>query len=667
MASFGPKVAYLHKETPWWQGAFNKGVGQPYLGDLIFTEPPKNDPSQKGAYTFALSLPIMDSIRYQAIGVLHRIYDAQEFFSPSIDTIQFGETGHAMIIDGDGRVLRCRILSTGIQLADKELIPLVTPGFNGWTEAPTDGHGGQRSDLFGIDLFPSIIGFAPLPNTSQITQASTGKGWHIFVWQSSSELFAPIHQLFTWISVFGVLAVGLLVTLGTISSGRIVTPIRQLQKVAKLIGSAEWREEAAKRIMSGEWQDPVKIKTGDELEELADEVNKMSRQLASTFSGLESQVELKNQVLNSIPDPVIILNENQEVQYLNHASKEAFKLIPNGQVEGQSLFQILHIDETSQKKLGQEFQSIRGNFITSDQVSQADMAASVGSVIRDPLHHTKSDSSVDRQEIHCDSGTYRYEWFTVGAQPGYAPGIGIVLRNLTKESLQQDQIIQKEKQAGLEVLTQGIGHELNNPLVTVIGFGEAIQEEQNPEQIKEYARNIVQKGNEMNLVIKKLTGQATRQLKGKSTQVDLNEQLDHVLNIVKNAHEGKTLDIKTHYQSLPLLKGSSEELSQALTNIITNAVQALSAKGQLEISTVAEGENIYLTIRDNGPGISRSHLSKIFDPFFTTKRQGEGSGLGLTIARRIIQKHGGQIEIESEEGVGTTCRITFPLNHPSSL
>ncbi len=668
VASFGPKVAYLHKKTPWWQGAFNKGVGQPYLGDLIFTEPPENDPNQKGAYTFALSLPIMDSIRYQAIGVLHRIYDAQEFFSPSIDTIQFGETGHAMIIDGDGRVLRCPILSTGIQLADKELIPLVTPGFNGWTEAPTDGHGGQRSDLFGIDLFPNIIGFAPLPNTTQITQASTGKGWHIFVWQSSSELFAPIHQLFTWISVFGVLAVGLLVTLGTISSGRIVTPIRQLQKVAKLIGSEEWREEAAKRIMSGEWQEPVKIKTGDELEELADEVNKMSRQLASTFSGLESQVELKNQVLNSIPDPVIILNENQEVQYLNQASKETFKLMPNGQVEGRSLFQLLQIDETSQKKLGQEFQSIRAKYISPDQVDLESTPISSTPTMKDPLHHhAKSDSSTDRQEIHCNNGTFRYEWFTVGAQPGYNPGIGIVLRDLTKESRQQDQLIKEEKLAGLEVLTQGIGHELNNPLVGVIGLGEAIQEEQSPDQVKEYARTIVQHGRRMASIIRDFTGQASRQLKGKATQVNLNEQLDHVLKIVKNAHEGKTLDIQTHYQSLPLLKGNSEELSQALTNIITNAVQALNAKGQLEISTAAEGENIYLTIRDNGPGMSRSHLSKIFDPFFTTKRQGEGAGLGLTIARRIIQKHGGQIEIESEEGVGTACRITFPLNHPSSL
>jgi len=667
VASFGSNVAYLHKQAPWWQGAFKKGVGQPYIGNITFTEPAADNDEQAGTYTFALALPIMDSIRYQAIGVLHRIYDAKEFFSPSIDTIQFGDTGHVMIIDGDGVVLRCPILPTGFRLTDTELIPLVTPMYNGWTEAPTDGHGGQQSDFLGIDLFPNIIGFAPLPNTSRITQASTGKGWHTFVWQKSSELFAPFEQLFTWISVFGVLAVGLLVTLGAIASGRIVTPIRQLQKAAKLIGSGEWQEEAAKRIMGGEWQEPVNIKTGDELEELADEVNKMSRQLASTFSGLESQVELKTQVLNSIPDPVIILNENQEIQYLNHASKEAFKLMTNGQVEGQSLFQILHIDEATQNKLGQEFQSIRTNHFSSDQVSEGYPSARSTPTMKDPLHHQASSaSSADRQEIHCDHGTYRYEWFTVGTRSGHDPGIGLVLRDLTKESRQQDQLIKEEKLAGLEVLTQGIGHELNNPLVGVIGLGEAIQEEQSPDMIKEYAKNIVQNGRRMASIIRDFTGQATRQLKGKSSQVNLNEQLDHALNTVKNAHEGMALDIQTHYQALPLMTGNSDELCQALTNIITNAVQALNGKGRLEISTVAERENIHLTIQDHGSGMSRSHLSKVFDPFFTTKRQGEGSGLGLTIARRIIQKHGGQIEIESEEGVGTTCRITFPLQHHSS-
>ncbi len=114
------------------------------------------------------------------------------------------------------------------------------------------------------------------------------------------------------------------------------------------------------------------------------------------------------------------------------------------------------------------------------------------------------------------------------------------------------------------------------------------------------------------------------------------------------------------------MTGNSDELCQAFTNIITNAVQALDENGKLDISTEAKEGNICLTIRDTGSGMSRSHLSKIFDPFFTTKRQGEGSGLGLTIARRVIQKHGGQIHMESEEGVGTTCRITFPLNPNAS-
>ena len=653
-------VAYFHKKEPWWQGAFNKGVGQPYLGDIGFDE-------RVDTYTFALSLPIMDSIRYQAIGILHRIYDAKEFFSPSIDTIQFGETGHVMLIDGDGVVLRCPILPTGFRLTDTALIPLVTPMYNGWAEAPTDGHGGKQTDFLGIDLFPNVIGFAPLSNTSRITTASTGKGWHMFVWQKSSELFAPIHQLFSWISIFGVLAIGLLVTLGAIASGRIVTPIRQLQKAAKLIGSGEWQENASKRIGSGEWQEPVTIKTGDELEELADEVNKMSRQLASTFSGLESQVELKTQVLNHIPDPVIMLNQSQEVQYLNRAFKEAFQLTTNGKGEGDSLFQILPTDEATQKRLGEEFQTIRMEHLSPEKGGGDSSHAKSPTALKDPLHHqAKSDFSSDRQEIHCDHRTYRYEWFTVGAQPGYDPGIGLVLRDMTKESQRQDQVIKEEKLAGLEVLTQGIGHELNNPLVGVIGLGEAIQEEQSPDQIKEYAKNIVQHGRRMASIIRDFTGQATRQLKGKMTKVNLNEQLDHTLKLVKSSKEDLALDVHTNYQDLPPIMGNAEELNQAFANIITNGVQALNGKGKLEISTMVQGEDIHITIQDHGPGMSRTHLAKIFDPFFTTKRQGEGSGLGLTIARRIIQKHGGQIQVESEEGVGTTFRIIFSPNSQST-
>lgn len=649
VASLDTNVSYTHAHEPWWQGSFNNGVGQPYIGNVAFDE-------RLSRYTFTLSLPIMDSIRYQAIGVLHRIYDAKEFFAPSIDTIRFGKTGHVMLIDSDGFVLSCPILSTGTRISDHDLIPLVTPMHTGWTQAPSDGHGGQRT---------SIIGFAPLPNTSRITQASTGKGWHMFVWQSSEELFAPIDKLFTWISVFGLLAVGLLITLGYIASGRIVNPIRRLQEAARLIGR-------------GEWQKPVTINTGDEIEELAEEVNRMNQQLASVFAGLETEVELKTQevqflqestaqILDSVPDPVIMLDEHQQIQYLNRASKETFHLNHNGQVEGTPLFSILNMDQATQNKLTKEFQSIgMGDGERRDE-SDTNRSGSAAT-LRDPLHHrSDTDSATDRREIHFNDRTYRYDWFTVTARPGHAPGIGLVLRDTTEESRLQEQLIQGEKLASLGVLSAGIGHELNNPLVGVIGLGEAIQEEQSPSQIKEYAQNIVQHGRRMASIIKDFTGQAAGQLKGQLTQVNVNEQLDHTLKTVRQSFESSSLEIQTSYQPLPFIKGNPHELGQALINIITNAVQAMRGKGKLDITTTTQDKDIKITIRDNGPGISRAHLSKIFDPFFTTKQQGEGGGLGLTIARRIIQKHGGQIQIDSQEGQGTTCQITLPLtNYHSS-
>jgi two-component system NtrC family sensor kinase len=81
----------------------------------------------------------------------------------------------------------------------------------------------------------------------------------------------------------------------------------------------------------------------------------------------------------------------------------------------------------------------------------------------------------------------------------------------------------------------------------------------------------------------------------------------------------------------------------------------------LRLSTSLLNTSVLTTIADSGPGIPKQHISKIFDPFFTTKGQGEGSGLGLTVARRIIKKFGGDIRIESQEGNGTTCIVTLPV------
>ena len=104
-----------------------------------------------------------------------------------------------------------------------------------------------------------------------------------------------------------------------------------------------------------------------------------------------------------------------------------------------------------------------------------------------------------------------------------------------------------------------------------------------------------------------------------------------------------------------------DQLQQAIMNLLMNAVQAMKGVGTLTIVTTQTDQLVTVRIADSGPGIAPQHLAKIFDPFFTTKGQGEGSGLGLTVARRIIRKFGGELRIESREGEGTTCLVTLPM------
>ncbi len=640
VASLDSATPYLNGEEDWWNGAHHNGVGQPYFGPVVFNE-------RFQTYTFTVALPIMDSLRYEAIGVLRRIYDAKEFFAPSIDTIRFGETGHVMLIDSRGIVLSCPILPTGTSLQDPELISLVNPMNPGWTPASSDGHGG--SDM-------SIIGFAPLSNSSRITKASTGQAWHMFVWQSSTELFGPIEQFFRWTATFGLLGVGLLVTLGYFAAHRITAPIRQLQ-------------DAARQIGRGEFQDPIEITTGDEIEELAEEVNRMNQQLASQFAGLESQVELKtqevkflqestSQILDSVPDPVIMITPQQTIEYLNQASKTALA-ITNGDLIGAPFFDLLNLDPPTQARLEQEMQALQMTVLSP---SSSDETASTEAALKDPLVPTNwEDPSGKRSELRLNHRTYRYRWFAVQTHPGNDLGVGLVLRDTTEESVLQDKLIQGEKLASLGVLSAGIGHELNNPLVGVIGLGEAIQDEDNLENIKEYAKGIVQHGKRMASVVRDFTGQVGSQFSESHSLVNINEQLERALAVVQSQISSAQISVTTNFSPLPPFRAKAYELGQALTNILTNAFQALAQGGAVEITTTHEDHTIHISVKDSGGGISPTHLPKVFDPFFTTKSQGEGSGLGLTVAHRIITKLGGKIWLDSELNEGTVCHISFEV------
>jgi signal transduction histidine kinase len=641
-AALTTRPSFAHADSIWWKGTFNRGVGQLYIEDLHFDD-------QANAYVVSISLPIMDSLRYEVVGVLHRVIDAKEFFSPATHPIRFGKTGHVMLIDSRGIVLSCPILPTGVRLSDPALIPHVTTLQPGWVTADSDGHGGNGT---------AIIGFAPLPETSRATNGSLELGaWHTFVWQSSDELFAPIRHLMLWMVILALVALGLLAMLGYFAASRIVTPVRRLQEAARLIGRGELRE-------------PIQIRTGDELEELAAEFNRMHTQLEAAFAGLNTQVEEKtqevqylqkstDQVLDAVPTPIIMIDQQDRVQYMNRASREALNTDEDGW-STRPLFDLLPLEQDHLQALRQNLRAVERGITTAQSHPDREQAPQAA---RDPLNPTVAQGSPsNRRELTIGSHLYHYEWFPLESRSGAGKRFGLVLRDTTDESRLQDQLIQAEKSGSLDVLTAGIGHELNNPLFGILGLGEAIQEEGDLARAKGYAQDIVGHGRKMAAIIRDFTGVASRESKSQRVPVDATAQLEQALAIVQTSHDCLGLNVQKHYVALPAVTALPDQLRLAFINILTNAIQAMGGRGNLWLSTEEQAGVITIKIRDNGPGIPKQHLGKVFDPFFTTKGQGEGSGLGLTVAQRLVKKFGGEIRLESPEGKGTTCVITLPAD-----
>ncbi len=141
--------------------------------------------------------------------------------------------------------------------------------------------------------------------------------------------------------------------------------------------------------------------------------------------------------------------------------------------------------------------------------------------------------------------------------------------------------------------------------------------------------------------------------------VDIVDGIETVLTLYKNSIK-QGVEIVRNYGEMPLVNCYADELNQVWTNIIHNALQAMNNKGTLTIDASVENDKVCIAITDSGPGIPEEIKAKIFEPFFTTKPSGEGSGIGLDIVKKIVEKHSGSIEVDSQPG-NTTFRVSIPI------
>ena len=242
-------------------------------------------------------------------------------------------------------------------------------------------------------------------------------------------------------------------------------------------------------------------------------------------------------------------------------------------------------------------------------------------------------------------------------------GAIIVLENVSSRVKLEETLQQSEKLSSIGLLAAGVAHEVNTPLTGVSSYTQMLLgmiPETDPKHAllqkmqrqTDRASNIV--GNLLNF---SRTGESIE-----SAEIDVNKLLDDTLQLLEPQLRKSNVEVVKNYtQTPPRIFGNGGKLQQVFTNLILNARDAMLSGGRITLVTesVNDGE-VNIEVSDTGEGISEENLNKIFDPFFTTKGVGNGTGLGLAVSYGIVQEHAGTIEVESENGNGTTFKLSFP-------
>lgn len=262
----------------------------------------------------------------------------------------------------------------------------------------------------------------------------------------------------------------------------------------------------------------------------------------------------------------------------------------------------------------------------------------------------------------------------------------------------QEHLVQSEKLASIGQLAAGVAHEINNPIGYIFsnygmletylgslfemlsayegaekscGDPNVIKElqakrlalevdflkEDIPDLMKESKEGIVR----VRKIVQDLKDFSHVDAKPEWSFTNLNQGIDSTLNVVNNEVKYKA-DIIKEYGDIPPVQCIPSEINQVVMNLVVNAAHAIGTdRGKIWIRTGVENESAWIEVADNGSGIPKEVVPRIFDPFYTTKPVGKGTGLGLSLSYGIIQKHRGQIDVQTELGKGTTFRLLLPL------
>lgn len=660
---------YNLSQWPLWRESFDRGAGKVVVSPIEFDE-------KRNTQVIKIASPVMDEQAEKALGVIVMVLDCS-LLRQMVTEVRVGAGSYAQLIDQEGKILISPLRRDENKLVSTALRSRFQQEEGGWVWAP---QGEGRPEY--------LVGFSPVKIRSGPAEKTQSPRWQILVFQEAGEALAPLYLLLLKVSLFGLAMIVVLSLVELYRTHKIVKPIQALQHGAALIGQ-------------GDLDHQIEIRTGDEIEALADEINQMTRklrqiqlELTHRNKDLATQNEMMRAMANSLHiDEVLSILVDQIRKHLEFDRVGLFlwnrpenKLV---QRIGTDIYGHVTLSEKKEIEVN-EHSGPMGHmlthnekiFITNDyfhdpridpnciEVRQSDPHVSgralVAIVFRnDILGMIALDNLLTGKTISEEN---------VKILENFADSVGISVKNaqLYQELEQTNLELQKSNEVKTNFISM-VSHELRTPLMiikeSVAQILDGIKGEINSGQ-REFLSIAKNNIDRLNSIIEELLA-VSRIEAGKvelhRELMDIEKVALEVLESFRLESQKKEIRAETQFEpQLPRLYADQAKIIQVLTNLIGNALKFTFPKGWVVVGARQElGKEIQVFVEDTGIGIPKKYFEKIFKRFEradATPIPGVSStGLGLSIAKDFVTMHHGKIWVESEEGKGSRFTFTLPI------
>lgn len=359
-----------------------------------------------------------------------------------------------------------------------------------------------------------------------------------------------------------------------------------------------------------------------EVGEIVEAINELARALLETRS-------MHHNILDSLSDAVITVDAQNRVSYINPAGCALFQCQAEA-VIGQPYLTLFREDANFSSLVIDTLQSGREH-----RAVELDY----------PLPHQTPHVLASSSQLLDGSGRQL--------------GVVAIVRDISETFSLRQQVARADRLAAVGEVAAGIAHELRTPLTSIRGFVQYLQGSTDPKEWKEYGDIIIREVDSLNRIVSELLD-LVRPRPLQTEPSDINRLVEDTLLLARDNASNRRIEFVLELAvDLPQVTVDQGQIKQVLLNVIVNAIQAIPEQGEIRIVTARHGaDGVLLRVIDNGCGIPEGIRAHIFDPFFSTKPT--GTGLGMPVARRIMESHHGSIAVDSTEGEGSTVTLILP-------